>query len=933
MHLTQLATYAGPVVAVVGAISGLLWKRYRKSAGKELQPFRSYVGGSIRLAATRRVRPKLAARIAVRTYADVALAGFTRQMQIPSRGRSTLDIERAYIRLSLSSSPERRVDDETLLTAKGAVLIFGEPGSGKSSLTHKLHREALKQAYLRPMRSRLPLHFELGKLRWDDLPEALEARIEWLRALLRGQVARVKRVNEPDYVVSAFAEGPGLFITFDGLDEVPSDRIAAAQSLLAAAVEAFRHESPETLVVVTARTQMRTALARAFVDGFGEVLTVTPFTPADVFTFLRRWEFPTEKRFVEVHRIFDHLRNNATLSQMCTNPLVLAMYVAEDELHTRSVGSSVRLADTRAKFYDQVVGEFLYFRREDQRGQQAGTRLLITRQELLGRIALDHLLHSEDPANVVSLSRATRIAQRHWELDDPDRAERRLEELAVESGLVTVQVQGESLQFIHLSIAEYLAGKELAERSESELREVLKSLAADEPGAGRLGEMAVFAVALSNREAREQSLRQLADADAPTDLTLRIVRELQAYDLPLFGELVEAASAEIGGRPVSGWNTEWLARVRLVLSSLGDAQRLADVRRPASALTAAGWLDRLVHGNKDRFERIFSLYLTANPAEALRVAGELGVHERLLAGRERIVLAMEHPDVVAFALRMIADDPDPADDWIGVLAEAALRFELVAQILVEEPVPPRLMARAEIVDRRHAWHRIGPVAGTFFGALLAVATARIGTDWQDRIRTVGQLDLVALMPARSRNAPFSHRPFRKLMIGFWAFLVPAVVFLGATTESGWRPWSVSVVILAIGLMATDMARTSSRAFLRRAGGSDAIRLLLNIDPDPVGASGPLRIYLTKLSDGVYRIFVDEEMRVRRKVLRGARSATMQRDGLTVFDHRKRPFRIDRREITDLSRFTVPAQICTVSRRRGRKRCIRLDDERSVADLG
>src|SRR5690348_8498082 len=253
MHLTQLAAYAGPVAAVVGAIAGLLWKRYRRSAGKELQPFRSYVAGSLRVAVTRRVRPKLAARIAVRTYADVTLAGFTRQMPIPSRGRSTLDIERAYIRLSLSASPERRVDDETLLTAKGAVLVFGEPGSGKSSLTRKLHREALKQAYLRPMRSRLPLHFELGKLPWDRMPKAPDARVEWLRGLLREQVARVKRVNKPDYVLSAFAEGPGLFVTFDGLDEVPSDRVAAAQSVLAGVADTFRHESPETLVIVTAR--------------------------------------------------------------------------------------------------------------------------------------------------------------------------------------------------------------------------------------------------------------------------------------------------------------------------------------------------------------------------------------------------------------------------------------------------------------------------------------------------------------------------------------------------------------------------------------------------------------------------------------------------------------------------------------------------------
>jgi len=927
VHLTQLAAVVGPVLAALGALSGLLWKKYRGSAGKELQPFRSYVAGSIRLAVTRRVRPRLAARIAVRTYADVTLKNFTRHMPIPSRGRSTLDIERAYIRLSLSATLDRRVDDEVLLTAKGGVLVFGEPGSGKSSLTRKLHREALKQAYLRPMRSRLPLHLELGKLRWDDLPSDRHDQIFWFLAILKERIARVKRVNQPGFVFDAFGKGPGFFITLDGLDEVPSDKVAVVQRALVATIETLTLESPETAVIVTARSQMRAVLARAFVERFGEVLTVTPFTPADVFAFLRRWEFPPKRRLAEVHRIFDHLRNNATLSEMCTNPLVLAMYVAEDELHTEAAGSAVRLADTRAKFYDQVVGEFLFFRRQEQHSPtSSGMRLLVTRQELLGQIALDHLMYSDDPANVVSLARATRIAQRHWELDHPGQAAARLEQLAVDSGLVTVQVGGESLQFIHLSIAEYLAGKELAEGSERGLNSVLEWIAFDDSDARRLWEMAIFAVALSNRRTREQALVRLTTACAPTELMLRIVRELQSYDLPGFRTVVEAATREITERPVTAWNREWFDRVRLVVSCLDDAQRLAAVRRPAYEITTAGWLERLVAGNHYLLGLIFGLYLTANPAEALRIAGELHEQERLLADRERILSAMEHPDMVAFVLTKISDGGPFSGVWNEMLAEAALRFDLVTQILLEEPVPDRLAALAEQVGPEFAWHRTGPVAGTFFGAALAVATSgAVPIGKLAPSRSVTQVDLVAMVKPRNRGSLMPYRPGWKtplLMLAGTALALACGVYIVASA-----PGAETMVLLTAMLVTVVVGWGAMwlvwSGFVRRNGGFNAIGPLLNLEADAAVLSASPDILVTELGDGVRRLFVGDD------VLQGARGdvdrvrfSQLSRDRVVLnFPDENRRHMIDAPRIADISRFSTFVQICTVSRRIGRRHCV------------
>ena len=48
------------------------------------------------------------------------------------------------------------------------------------------------------------------------------------------------------------------------------------------------------------------------------------------------------------------------------------------------------------------------------------------------------------------------------------------------------------------------------------------------------------------------------------------------------------------------------------------------------------------------------VYLAASPAEAMRVAEDLGVRDPLLGDLDRMMTAMEHPDLVALGERWIA---------------------------------------------------------------------------------------------------------------------------------------------------------------------------------------------------------------------------------------------------------------------------------------
>lgn len=514
--LSVLSNYwfaALPGLGVVGAALVWLVGRYRGSVARDVQPFRQYILGNIKLSVGRRFSPILARQFGLRSYASRSLASFPAHLAVPSVDRLRLELDKAYIRLSLAAAPQRRMQDATLLSPDAAsALIFGEPGSGKSSLTRKLFREACMQAYLRPYQNRLPVHLELRTVPWSSMLESEESPEVWLLRVIETAVTSLKGVHAPEFLYQAFQSGPGVIVFLDGLDEIPSAHLYPATSAIEAAVKALRQHSTSSMVVVTSRTQLRGLLPRAFINAFRQVLTVEPFTPADVFSFLRRWPF-SGARLVESQRIFQRLRENASLMEMCSNPLVLSMYVAQDQRFS-DVASLERLPDRRTEFYGEVIGELLFFRREEQLGRAvAGGQLRRDREQLLGAIALDHLAKTDDPANSVSFHRAVALTRRHFGLSTDAEAAAELVKLSIDTGLFTEERPAESLRFMHLSLCEYLAAKELADADDGTFNLTLSAAlndtqsAAELEGVGRrLWETVTFSVALTARARRNWSL-------------------------------------------------------------------------------------------------------------------------------------------------------------------------------------------------------------------------------------------------------------------------------------------------------------------------------------------------------------------------------------------------------------------------------------------
>src|SRR3989440_3582729 len=163
----------------------VLVRRYRRSAGRDEERFRSFVWGSVKLSVGRRISRQLASQFGMRQYADRCLTGFPRRLYIPSVDNRSTDIDQAYIRLSLATGTKRVSDGALLSGDTGSVLVLGEPGSGKSSLTKKLFRESCRAAYLRPFSTRLPVHLELGQMKWDSMPADATGYRDWLWDIVR----------------------------------------------------------------------------------------------------------------------------------------------------------------------------------------------------------------------------------------------------------------------------------------------------------------------------------------------------------------------------------------------------------------------------------------------------------------------------------------------------------------------------------------------------------------------------------------------------------------------------------------------------------------------------------------------------------------------------------------------------------------------------
>jgi len=522
----------------------------------------------------------------------------------------------------------------------------------------------------------LPIQAELRKIRVISEYDEQKAA-QWLLSELRRQVATVEGYDMGQLFDSCLT-GTGLLLLLDGLDEVAGDDFPTVSAALQGLSKLLAAKSEHNAIVLTMRIQYYQQVQAQLIDAYPQIAYLRPFKPNEIYTFLTRWPFSREPER-NITRIFADLTDRPTLRAMCSNPLVLAMYVANDQ--TLAPGE---IPESRTEFYRSVVDELLVLRRRRQDLVRGPSRALREqREEILGELAYKNLVDVAQPANSLAWADALRVAMRVWKLNEAE-AELRFRVLENETGIIAEERLGESFQFIHLTFCEFLAALECtsSQKRWNDLLEVHRkfALSPENNVASRLIEVIPFALALMQRTERPRALNEIAKL-GDREVLGRCFLETQLYDSEEWSNYVFAETKYLTSAGETRRDERWLRRLHLLSVVLRDARSWMDhVAGRHVGPELDGLLPSIVGSNPEALGEIFSLYASQDAHAAFRLAESVGV-DMLDDYREILINSCQEPPFLALAMERAWKGSTDHNMWPVILAEAAVRYQNVAHKL------------------------------------------------------------------------------------------------------------------------------------------------------------------------------------------------------------------------------------------------------------
>ncbi|HYI62601.1 MAG TPA: NACHT domain-containing protein [Acidimicrobiales bacterium] len=668
-------------------------------------------------------------RASFRRYCRVVLARpQSRYLHVPGRNQISLETDDIFVPLTVSSTSTSQRDHVEYLysllnepDSARFVQIVGDPGSGKSSLVKHIFRAACSQSkvgsgrWARRHPPLLPIVIELKSfVPPTDLEDSELA--DWALSEVRRQVTDVHGFAMGTLFESS-STGDGLLVLLDGLDEVSSDRYRPTSQAILGLCRLLSNRSPRNKVVMTMRSQFHSQIREDFDQTFVVTWEIQPFNPSDIIRFLRAWPFKSDASG-QILRIYAELTDRPTLREMCSNPLVLAMYVANDQATDKTASPG-----TRTEFYAQVLEELLVARRSRQVGQSARQALRLRREAFLGRIARNNLADEGQPANVISWADAIETMVQMEGCLESD-AERRLLELCKETGVLGVERLNESLRFIHLTFCEFLAAKEYALGRVNGWPELVVShndfVRSKFPQVrSRLVEVVPFAVALLPPSQRDVALGEVW-AIGQQGVMGRCLLETQLYSNPLWIEYVEAELqflSQMDEAPEV--QIEWLRRLHLLNVTLIDYADWCVVAERRPEIDGEEVLARLVTLRVDQFNKVFASYASTDAAAAFRLSERLGIN--LVKERPDIVVDQMADALFVLFCRQKAAEVVGDDQllWTWVFAEATARVGESQILMMDADTPEWMLRRARRVTRSRRWYPVRPSLRRFVMATVA----------------------------------------------------------------------------------------------------------------------------------------------------------------------------------------------------------------------
>ncbi len=727
-------------------------------------------------------RTQMARRFSLRAYCRLLLANDQfRYLFVPGADDSRLDVDRAFITLRLenaSTTGQQWFTHQTLLELGKRVRVVGDPGSGKSSLVKRMLRDACQVGLVNAKNAKLPLLLELRQLKLPAGVEETAALGKWLFDELKQQITQHSTLHKPAECFDAYFAGPGLLVLLDGLDEVASTYYPFIREALQGLSQKLA-ANPNNQVVLTMRSQFHEQVKNDFRDDGSQAVLVQPFAPADIYQFLQRWLFlgQDEQTARDTRiRIYRELTERVSLREMCRNPLVLSMYVAKDYGRAADFPPS-----SRTGFYAKVVDELL-IRRSFRQGTavKAGVAdsLRDQREQILGTLALQHMLDPEQGANQLSWRAAIELVRRVMQCDEAQ-AVAHFDEMAKDTGLIVPVQQRESFRFMHLTFCEFFAALGACNWVSDGWLDLLAKHAAwqgfgGESGKNRLIEVLPFAFGLMKpmeRVVRLNTLLPIANAS----LLARTFLECKLYNHAGWPRFIEGWKATLLATPEPAWDEAWLAEVHLFSVVVTHAKQHQPFMGGVQVVPdLAAFFSTMVKSHREGLGKLLHAYAKLD-AEALFSLAELNQIDLVTDFPEVVLRNCDQPMFLEAILHKALADPARGAAWAALFAEAGLRAGVVAEQLAQMPMEKIWQALADATPQAARWHNNRFMPDCLYSQCLSIACAQ-GTASDGR--------LTLLQVFRTVPAPGG---YRLLTNGAWLPLVVGYASLvaGLALWAGW----------------------------------------------------------------------------------------------------------------------------------------------------